>query len=232
MRVVPAVVGVERNWSPSEPSRRTRTVAAAWSRTAGTGGSPGAASAGPRRFPTTLSTVPPTSPGRADPHRGSRRVVEEYFQRAQQECGLDDHQVRRCPSRRRPMTLAMAAHACPDRSARPPARHGQRRNGSSQLIHLGLAEIRRLIARLTDRHPTPADHILHRSAWRRRRRHRDRLRHYKQRGAARESCPAVRKHRRSAYRTSSDQSGLWFRLPRQCGFRFPQSGGPQITVHH
>lgn len=163
MRVVPAVVGVERNWSPSEPSRRTRTIAAAWSRTAGTGGSPGTASAGPRRFPTTLPTVPPTPPGRADPHRGSRRLVEECFQRAKQKCGLDDHQVRRSPSRRRHTTLAMAAHACPDRSAHPPARHGQRRNGSSQLIHLSLAEIRRLIARLTDRHPTPAGHILHRS---------------------------------------------------------------------
>jgi hypothetical protein len=45
------------------------------------------------------------------------------------------------------------------------------RNGSSQLIALSLAEIRRLIARLTHRHPAPADHILHCSHWRRRRQH-------------------------------------------------------------
>ncbi len=44
---------------------------------------------------------------------------------------------------------------------------GQSRNGSSQLIHLNLAEIKRLITRLTDRRPTPAGHIPHRSTWRR-----------------------------------------------------------------
>jgi len=43
---------------------------------------------------------------------GSRWAVEECFQTAKQECGLDDDQVRRCPGSHRHMTLAMAAHAC------------------------------------------------------------------------------------------------------------------------
>ena len=43
---------------------------------------------------------------------GSRWKIEECFQSAKQECGLDDYQVRRYPGWHRHMTLAMAAHAC------------------------------------------------------------------------------------------------------------------------
>ncbi|GAA4995219.1 IS701 family transposase [Yinghuangia aomiensis] len=42
---------------------------------------------------------------------GSRWAVEECFQTAKQECGLDDYQVRRYDGWHRHMTLAMAAHA-------------------------------------------------------------------------------------------------------------------------
>ncbi|WP_435138136.1 IS701 family transposase [Actinacidiphila sp. bgisy144] len=43
---------------------------------------------------------------------GSRWAVEECFQTAKQECGLDDYQVRRYPGWHRHITLAMAVHAC------------------------------------------------------------------------------------------------------------------------
>ncbi|MGM9333837.1 IS701 family transposase [Streptomyces murinus] len=43
---------------------------------------------------------------------GNRWAIEECFQSAKQECGLDDYQVRRYPGWHRHMTLAMAAHAC------------------------------------------------------------------------------------------------------------------------
>ncbi|WTX44863.1 transposase (plasmid) [Streptomyces longwoodensis] len=43
---------------------------------------------------------------------GSRWAVEECFQTAKQECGLDDYLVRRYPGWHRHMTLAMAAQAC------------------------------------------------------------------------------------------------------------------------
>lgn len=85
---------------------------------------------------------------------GSRWAVEECFQTAKQGCGLDDYLVRRYPGWHRNMTLAVAAHACHDRPAGPRAGCGESRNGSSQLIHISLAEIRRLITHLTERRPT------------------------------------------------------------------------------
>ncbi|WUK09390.1 hypothetical protein OG842_43800 (plasmid) [Streptomyces sp. NBC_00376] len=51
-------------------------------------------------------------------------------------------------------------------------------------MHLSLAEIRRLIHRLTNRRHAPVDHILHWSTWRRKRQHQARTSHYKQRGHA------------------------------------------------
>ncbi|CAM5253002.1 hypothetical protein SANTM175S_05559 [Streptomyces antimycoticus] len=67
------------------------------------------------------------------------------------------------------MTLAMAAHVCLTVVRARELDAEKAENGSSQLIHLSLAEIRRLITRLADRRPTPVSHILHWSRWRRRR---------------------------------------------------------------
>jgi hypothetical protein len=66
---------------------------------------------------------------------GSRWAIEECFQTAKRECGLDDYQVRRYPGWLRHMTLARAAHACPT-----VLRVRQLQTD---------AEIRRLITRLT-----------------------------------------------------------------------------------
>lgn len=42
---------------------------------------------------------------------GSRRAIEECFQAAKNECGLDQYEVRRYPGWYRHITLAMLAHA-------------------------------------------------------------------------------------------------------------------------
>lgn len=42
---------------------------------------------------------------------GSRWAVEECFQSAKNECGLDEYEVRRYPGWYRHITLAMLAHA-------------------------------------------------------------------------------------------------------------------------
>ncbi|MGX1117396.1 SRSO17 transposase [Streptomyces ambofaciens] len=113
---------------------------------------------------------------------GSRWAIEECFQSAKQECGPG-----RLPGP--PLSRMAPPHdprhgrpRLPDRPASPRAGYRESRNGSSQLIHLSLAEIRRLITRLTNRRPTPVEHILHWSTWRRRRQHQARTSHYKRRG--------------------------------------------------
>ncbi|WP_422641062.1 IS701 family transposase [Streptomyces formicae] len=80
---------------------------------------------------------------------GSRWAVEECFQTAKGECGLDDYQVRRYPGWHRHMTLAMAAHAC--------------------LTVLRARELDTEKAETDHRRPAPIDHVLHWSHWRRRR---------------------------------------------------------------
>jgi SRSO17 transposase len=43
---------------------------------------------------------------------GARWAIEECFQTAKNECGLDHYQVRLCTAWYRHITLAMAAYAC------------------------------------------------------------------------------------------------------------------------
>ncbi len=113
---------------------------------------------------------------------GNRWAVEECFQTAKQECGLDDYQVRRYPGWHRHMTLAMAAHACLTVLRARELDADKAGNGSSHLIHYSVAGCQTPDPRLTHRWPTPVDHILHWSTWRRRRQHQARVSHYKRRG--------------------------------------------------
>ncbi|MEV7451783.1 IS701 family transposase [Streptomyces nigra] len=109
---------------------------------------------------------------------GARWAIEEAFQAAKNEAGLDHYQVRHYPAWYRHITLAMAA------AAHLTALRCHRRKGGHRgdLIRLSVNEIRRLLSRVTHvvRHETR--HILHWSHWRRRHQHRARLSHYRRRG--------------------------------------------------
>lgn len=94
----------------------------------------------------------------------SRWAIEERFQTAKQECGLDDYPGPPIPRLAPPHQPVHSRPRLPDRPAGPPARHRENGNGSSQLIHLNLAEIRP--QQPLNRHPTPVDHSLHWSTWR------------------------------------------------------------------
>jgi hypothetical protein len=90
---------------------------------------------------------------------GTRWAIEEVFQAAKNECGLDQYEVRRYPGWYRHITLAMLAHA-----------YLAARNGSDVLAPLTVAEIRRLLAAdsLPPTYPRRTGHALNWSRWRRR----------------------------------------------------------------
>ena len=113
---------------------------------------------------------------------GSRWAVEECFQTAKQECGLDDYQVRRYPGWHRHITLAMAAHACLTVLRARELDTGKAETDPPASSPSASPRLRRLIYRLTRRRPAPIDHVLHWSHWRRRRQHQARISHYKRRG--------------------------------------------------
>ncbi|MEV5156614.1 IS701 family transposase [Streptomyces werraensis] len=121
---------------------------------------------------------------------GSRWAIEECFQAAKNECGLDEYEVRRYPGWYRHITLAMLAHAPPHR-ARHPGRRGRKggcRNGSA-LVPLTVAEIRRLLDTPLPRPRAdhdPITHALKWSAWRRRRQAVARRCHYRKRSSRHE----------------------------------------------
>ncbi|MFI9781651.1 IS701 family transposase [Streptomyces sp. NPDC051956] len=98
---------------------------------------------------------------------GSRWAVEECFQAAKNECGLDEYEVRRYVGWYRHITLAMFAHVFFDRpgSPGPGGRKGGRRNDTTSLVPLTVAEIRRLLDTLLS-HPRPHQDIrLHALTW-------------------------------------------------------------------
>jgi SRSO17 transposase len=105
---------------------------------------------------------------------GARWAIEECFQTATTEVGLDQYQVRRYDAWYRHITLAMLAHAYLSVTAAI-----ARRRPGSGLIPLTLGEIRRLLAHLT-RIPNRARTWAW-SRWRRCHQHRTRTSHYKRR---------------------------------------------------
>ena len=109
---------------------------------------------------------------------GRRWTVEESFQTAKGQAGLDQHQVRTWTSWHRWVTLAMLAMAflavvTADERDRTPAPAG--------MIPFTLNEIRRLFDALTTAPATTAEHVLHWSDWRRKHQAIARESHYRRR---------------------------------------------------
>ncbi|HEY5834430.1 MAG TPA: transposase [Streptomyces sp.] len=101
---------------------------------------------------------------------GTRWAIEEAFQAAKNECGLDQYEVRRYPGWYRHITLAMLAHAfLAATAARAP---------------LTVAEIRRLLATVRPQHThlRCTGHAMSWSRWRRRHQATARRCHYRTRG--------------------------------------------------
>ncbi|GLZ09731.1 transposase [Actinomadura sp. NBRC 104412] len=106
---------------------------------------------------------------------GRRWRIEEAFQAGKGLCGLDQHQVRTWRSWYRWTTLAMLAHAF--LTAAAVSEHA-RLPSEPDLIPLTLAEVQRLMARLTTDPPPTIEHCRHWSRWRRRHQAHARTCHY------------------------------------------------------
>ncbi|MGV9351199.1 IS701 family transposase [Streptomyces spiralis] len=116
---------------------------------------------------------------------GTRWCVEECFQAAKGQVGLDHYQVRHWTSWHRHITLAMlalaflTATAASDAPARPAAPNHPAR--SSDPIDLTVPEIRHLLAVLFNPPVTSPARLLHWSNWRRRHQAIARRSHYRRR---------------------------------------------------
>jgi len=110
---------------------------------------------------------------------GIRWSIEECFQAAKGEVGLDQHQVRRWRSWYRYTTLAMLAHAI---LAVIAAHERQRRPAPTEsLVPLSVNEIRHLFAKLITNTVHAINHWIHWSHWRRQHQTRARTSHYARR---------------------------------------------------
>lgn len=121
---------------------------------------------------------------------GARWSVEECFQAAKSQVGLDHYQVRHWTSWHRHITLAMLALAfltalAADATPKPPADtyHFVR---SRDPITLTVPEIRHLLVAVFIPPPVTAARLLHWSTWRRRHQTTARRSHYRRRTAASE----------------------------------------------
>jgi hypothetical protein len=113
---------------------------------------------------------------------GARWAIEETFQAAKGETGLDHYQVRQYTGWYRHITLSMLAHVF--LTVIRSKKGGPRPDGDSELIILSLPEIRHLITRLAWTSLPRPDHTLKRSRWRRRHQKRAKQCHYRARGHA------------------------------------------------
>ncbi|GAB7028569.1 IS701 family transposase [Streptomyces sp. NPDC021749] len=119
---------------------------------------------------------------------GSRWAIEEAFQAAKNECGLDQYEVRRYPGWYRHITLAMLAHAFLTALAAQTTEKGGSRNDTTSTIPITVAEVRRLLDVLLP-HPRPDNdpiaHALNWSHWRRHHQATARRCHYRRRTSSR-----------------------------------------------
>jgi hypothetical protein len=114
---------------------------------------------------------------------GTRWAIEESFQTAKGEVGLDQYQVRRWDGWYRHITLAMLAHAFLTATRAAASQKKGARKQPGELIPLTVPEVRRLLARLIWTHHVTNNHVLAWSRWRRRHKARARRCHYTARGA-------------------------------------------------
>jgi len=120
---------------------------------------------------------------------GSRWAIEECFQAAKGEVGLDQHQVRRWRSWYRYTTLVMLAHAV---LAVIAAHERQRHIPTPQaLVPLSVNEIRHLFAKLITNTVQAISHWIHWSQWRRQHQHRARTSHYARRSQIDDRHPST-----------------------------------------
>ncbi|MGW0771062.1 IS701 family transposase [Streptomyces sp. NPDC002676] len=112
---------------------------------------------------------------------GSRWRVEETFQAEKGLAGLDEHQVRRYPSRSRWVTLSTLAHAF---LAVVRADEHIHRTGPDGLIPLTCNEIQRLFLTVAVRPFRGLAHRLGWSDWRRRHQARSQISHYRRQAAS------------------------------------------------
>ena len=120
---------------------------------------------------------------------GIRWSVEECFQAAKGQVGLDQHQVRKWDSWHRYTTLAMLAHAI---LAAIAVRERTRRPKTERtLISLSVNEIRHLFAKLITTATRGISFWLHWSTWRRQHQRTALTSHYRSRGHDPDSHPSL-----------------------------------------
>ena len=112
-----------------------------------------------------------------------RGSIEETFQTAKGEAGLDHYQVRQYTGWYRHVTLSMLAHAALT------AVKAKRGSGTGQdgFVEFSLPEIRHLITRLAWACVPDPGHVLNRSRWRRKHQADARRDHYRKRQTQRQT---------------------------------------------